>query len=276
MMTTLTTFVGSTVPERRPNRATMMAALALAALGGMILMPEIALAATSRPPKSLWSAFVQFSGMTLFFLGLPGLALVIYLAIRRSWVVIGLPVLAVAPLSAIFQWQNPAIASLPGKLFAVAGTLLAVGLLAAAGIGLAKSLIREASRIGVSATALAVTLPFALGMIGPLCGSLVAKTVSQSSPEQAFTAVAGSVAIGLLALVFPLASFSRSVAATTIGTSAGLILLPLWSVAVSNAVDAGQGAILIFLVIPLIPMVWLTARVGAKLAGNRQVSTQTC
>jgi hypothetical protein len=67
---------------------------------------------------------------------------------------------------------------------------------------------------------------------------------------------------------------SRSVAGTTIGTGAGFLLLSLWPVAVSNSVDAGQGLLVVFLLVPLIPVVLAQAWAGAKLAGNSRTPRQ--
>jgi hypothetical protein len=250
--------------------ARLRIALALTALVGAIVpfTSDIALAATTsaQPPKSLWLAFTTVAGLFLFILGLPAVAAEIYLAARRAWVAIGVLVLAVLPFSAFFQWQNPAIAASFGKVLAVVGTLSAVGLLSAAGVGVAKLLLKEAARIGAAATAMATALPLVLGVIAPLGGFAIAGVVGSLSPEAALTLVGAPAALGLAALALPLAWLSRSIAGATIGTGAGFLLLSLWPVAVSNAVDAGQGALVVFLLIRLIPLVWLLARAGAKLA----------
>jgi hypothetical protein len=247
--------------------ARLPVALALTALVGTIvlLMPDIALAATTRPSKTWWSALVAVVGLTVFFLGLSALAFAIYLATRRAWVAIGVPMLAVFPFSAIFQWQNPAIVAPSGKLFAVVGTVLAVGLLATAGVGLARLLAKEASRIGTAATALATAIPLVLGVFGPV----IAGTLSQLPPQAGLNAVDMPVVVSLVALALPLAWLSRSVAGTTIGTGAAFLVLSFWPVAVSTAVDAGQGMLVVFLLIPLIPVVLLLAFAGAKLASKR-------
>jgi hypothetical protein len=251
--------------------ARLLVAFALTAVVGAIvlLIPDIALAATTsaRPPKSLWSAWGTVAGLTLFILGFPAVAFAIHLATRRAWVAIGVPVLAVLPLSAIFQAQNPAIAHPAGKLLAVAFTLLAVGLLSAAGMGLAKLLIKEAGRIGAAATAIATAVPLALGAVGPLGGLAIAGMVDRIPPQAALDLIGVSVVVGL-AVARLLARLSRSIAGTTIGTSAGLLLVSLWPTAASNAVDAGQGALMMLLLIPLIPVVALSAWAGAKLAGD--------
>jgi hypothetical protein len=154
----------------------------------------------------------------------------------------------------------------PSKLLAVVGTLSAVGLLSAVGVGVAKLLLKEAARIGAAATATAAALPVVLGVIAPLAGFVTARIVGSLSPEAALNVVGVPVALVLTALALPLAWLSRSIAGTTIGTGAGFLLLSLWPVAVSRAVDAGQGVLVAFLLIPLIPLVWLLARAGAKLA----------
>lgn len=207
--------------------------------------------------------------MALVIAAVPGLGSAIYLAVRRIWFAVGIPVLAVLPFSAFFQWQNPAIANPAFKLLAVIFSLAAVGLLSAAGIGLAKLLLKEADRIGAGATALATALPLMLGAIGPVGSILMIGIVSQSSPPDALEPTLVLVAAGLVATTYPLARLSRSVAGTTLGTSAGLLLLALWPVAISNATDAGQGFLVIFLLIPLMPLVLLLARTGAKRADNR-------
>jgi hypothetical protein len=235
-------------------------ALALTALVGVIVpfTSDIALAATTSAQP--------VAGLFVFILGLPAVAAAIYLAARRTWVAIGVLVLAVLPFSALFQWQNPAIAASFGKLLAVVGTLSAVSLLAAVGVGVAKLLLKEAARIGAAATATAAALPVVLGVIAPLAGFVTARIVGSLSPEAALNVVGVPVALVLTALALPLAWLSRSIAGTTIGTGAGFLLLSLWPVAVSRAVDAGQGVLVAFLLIPLIPLVWLLARAGAKLA----------
>ena len=250
--------------------ARLLTALALTGFVGAILLliPDVALAATtpSLPPKSLWSAAATVAGLALSILGLPALAFAIYLAVRRSWVPIGVPVLVVLPFSAIFQWQNPAIATTSGKILATLVTLSAVGLLSAAGVGLANSLVKEARRIGALATATATALPLALGAIGPLGGIVLVGMDSRLPSEAALSLVGVPVVLGLTALALPVSWLFRSIAGTTIGTSIGFLLLSLWPVALSNAGDAGQGALVIFLLIPLIPLVLLLAWYGAKLA----------
>jgi hypothetical protein len=215
--------------------------------------------------QSLWSALPTVAGQGALILGLPAVAGAIYLVVRRTWVAIGGLVVAVLPFAAIAHWQNPAIAAPLSKLLALAGALAAVALLAAVGAGVARLLAREAARIGAGATAMATALPLVLGTIGPLAGVVIARMEGPLSPAAAFN-VGAVVAVGLTALAFPLGWISRSVAGTTIGTSAGFLLLSLWPVALSNAVDAGQGMLVLFLLIPLIPVAWLLARSGAKRA----------
>ena len=256
--------------------ARLIFVLVLTALVGAIvlLMPDVALAATtsSRPPKSLWSALANVAGMAAVFLGFPAIACAIYLAVRRTWLAVGIPTLAVLPLSVIFQSQNPAIASLFGKLLAVAATLLAIGVLSAIGMRLAKALVNEAGRIGAAATAIAMILPLALGFIGPVSGFVIAGMVDQLPLNPALEPVGVPIVIALVVLAFALGRLLRSVAGTTIGTGTAFIVLSFWPVALSNAVDAGQGMLVVFLLIPLIPLVWLPARAGAKLAGNSGAS----
>jgi hypothetical protein len=250
--------------------ARLRIAVALTAAVGAVVpfTSDVALAAATsvQPPKSLSAALTTVAGLVIFILGLPAVAAAIYLAARRSWIAIGIPVLAVLPFSAFFQWQNPAIASYFGKLFAIVGTLAAVGALSAAGVGVAKLLAKEATRIGAAATAMATASPVVFGAVAPLCGFVIAGMVGSLSPEAAVNLVGAPVAVGLIALALPLAWFSRSIVGTTIGTSVGFLALSLWPVAVSRAVDAGQGVLVVFLLIPLIPLVWLLARAGAKLA----------
>jgi hypothetical protein len=239
-----------------------------AVVGAMVaLTSDVALAAaSSAQPKSLWSALTTVAGLVILILGLPAVAAAIYLAARRTSVAIGVLVLAVLPFSALFQWRNPAIASSFGKLLAIVGTLAAVGLLSAAGAGVARLLVKESARIGAAATATATAVPFVLGMTAPLGGFFIAGMIGSSSPGAALTFVGVPVAAGLTVLALPLARRSRSIAGTTIGTSAGFLALSLWPVAVSRAVDGGQGMLVVFLLIPLVPLVWLLARAGAKLA----------
>src|SRR5215218_6511959 len=148
---------GDRLNIRLSARLLAVAALTALAVFIVLLMPDVALAATasSRPPKSLLSALTTVAGLGIFTLGIPALAFGIFLATRRAWLAVGVPVLAVLPFSAFFQWQNPAISSALGKLFAIAGTVAAIALLAAGGVGLARLLTKEASRIGAAATALA-------------------------------------------------------------------------------------------------------------------------
>jgi hypothetical protein len=247
-------------------------ALALTAVVGVtvLLVPDIALAATaSRLPKTLWSALANVAGTALFFLGFPLIAGAIYLAVRRTWVAVGIPTLAVLPLSVIFQSQNPAITSLFGRLLAIAVILLAVGALAAIGMRLAKALINEAGRIGAAATALAMIMPVALAFIGPVGGFVSAGMVDQVPPNPALGTAGVPIVGALLVLAFALGRLLRSVASTTIGTGVGLFVLSLWPAALSNAVDAGQGMIVVFLLIPLVPLALLMAWAGAKLANAR-------
>jgi hypothetical protein len=253
--------------DARPRIALALTALVCAIVPFTF---DIALAATTsaQPPKSLRLALTTVAGLGIFILGLPTVAAAIYVAARRTWVAIGVLVLAVLPFSAFFQWQNPAIAASFGKLLAIVGTLAAVGLLSAAGVGVAKLLVKEAARIGAAATAMATALPLVLGVIAPLGGFVIARMVGSVSPEAALTLVGAPVAAGLTALAFPLAWLSRSIARTTIGTGVGFLLLSLWPVALSHAVDAGQGVLVVFLLIPLIPLAWLLARAGASLAGT--------
>lgn len=254
-------------------RANARWVIALTALVGavVLLVPDIALAATaSRPPKSMWSALANVAGMAVVFLGFPAIACVIYIAVRRTWVAVGIPTLAVFPLSVIAQSQNPAITSLLGKVFAVAGTLLAIGVLSAIGMRLAKALVNEAGRIGAAATAIAMILPFALGFIGPVSGFVIAGMIDQLPPNPPLEPVGVPIVVALVVLAFALGRLLRSVAGTTIGTGAAFLVLSLWPVAVSNAVDAGQGILVVFLMIPLIPLVLLLAWAGAKLANARK------
>jgi hypothetical protein len=250
-------------------------ALSAAVAGFVLLMPESAHAAASRPPKSLGPALAAVTGLALFFLGLPAIALAIYLAVPRSWVAIGFPVLAVLPFAVFFQWHNAAIASLPGKLLAIVAISLTVGLLSAAGVGLARQLVKEAVRIGAAATATAAIISFAIGVIGPFCGLAVAEAASTAPLGAALSVVFALVTAGLVALAFPLGRLSRSVAGTTIGTGAGFLGLALWPVAISNAADGGQGFLVVFLLVPLIPLVLVLARAGAKVAEHPPALPQT-
>jgi hypothetical protein len=251
-------------------------AWALTVLVGTIvlLMPEIAFAATSsRPPKSLWSVMGAALGATVFISGLPAFGCALYLALRRTWVAIGVPVLISLPLVVFAHWQNVAIAGSVGKLAAISATITVIGLLSAAGIGLAKAFIKEANRIGGAATAMATALPIAFGAIGPLAAGFFVAAGSQL-PAQSFQSVFALVALGFLALTYPLALRTRSVAGTMIGTCIGFLQLAWWPVVLSNAVDAGQGFLVIFFLIPLIPLVLLLARLGAKHAGNTPTPRQ--
>lgn len=216
--------------------------------------------------NAMWLALPTVAGLGAAFLVVPVVAGAIYLMVRRTWIAVGGLVLAVLPFVAFAHWQNPTIESPAGKLLALAAALSGIALVALIGAGVAKLLAREAARVGAGATAVPTALPLMLGIIGPLLGAVIAGTAGPLSPEAAFNMVCLPVAFTITALALPLGWLSRSVVGTTVGTSAGFLLLSLWPAALSKAVDAGQGMLVVFLLIPLILVASLLARIGAKRA----------